>query len=204
MIRRLGDAHPFGGDHPRGRKVAELGERPREMAAGAHRRQADLPHVLLLVRGIDQRHGARQERLRLRIVAERAVDLARAHVADEQQVDRADAFAEDERALARFQREIGMADVAVVVAEERVDLRLPPFVAQLVGEPLRGLQDFQQPLMLAERNERIAQVAVEVERGFERALGRRKALQHVQRTLVIAETASMPPSCAVMRPASRR
>ena len=141
------------------------------MAARAHRGQADLAEVLVLVRGIDQRHRARQERLRLRIVAERAVDLAHAHVADDQQVDRADALAEDERPLARLQREIGMADVAVVVAEEREDLRLPPLVAQLVGEPLRVLQHVEQPLMRAERDERIAQVAVEVERGFERALG---------------------------------
>jgi hypothetical protein len=71
MIRRVGHAHRLGGDHPCAGKVSELGERPREVAPRAHRRQADLPCVIELAIRLDQQHGAHQVRARLLIIAER-------------------------------------------------------------------------------------------------------------------------------------
>ncbi len=80
-----------------------------------------------------------------------------------------------------------MPDVAVVVAEERIDLREPPLVAELLGERFRGLQHLEQARVLAERHERVAQVAVQVERRFERVRGRRKVVEHVERALEIGD-----------------
>ena len=104
--RCFGHPQCLRGDPARCFELAELGECPGEMAAGANRRQTHLAEVLLLGLRADQLDNAPQVIAGTRIVAESAMNLSQGYIACDTGSEVTETLAQCQYALASLERKI--------------------------------------------------------------------------------------------------
>jgi hypothetical protein len=179
----LGDPKSFLGPGRGVHELPQLGERPGQIRPRHHRGQRRHPEPLTAQSALQGRETLREEVDRAPIGAQDVVDPAQARARLNTEGHVIEALGEVEAALAEFNGAPMVSQMPDLGPRIRRDPRSTMATIQRRGEGVRSSKIVEDPLELAERVERVAQVKAEIHSLLEHTPALREVLQRDQRLL---------------------
>jgi len=183
VIRRLRDPDPFVSSGGAFGERSQLSQGPAQVSTGEHGGQAGHAKALSDQIACEGRHSPPEAVYRPTVVSPIMVDGADIVIRYDLKADIPEGCGESERTLPGLDGMVKVAPTPEVFGHIDGDLPQPPSIVQDLSEGLRLTQADEDPPVLSERHERIAQVEVQIDGLLARVTRFWKMLQGPQRLL---------------------
>ncbi len=183
VIRRLRDPDPFVSSGGALGERSQLSQGPAQASTGEHGGQAGHAEALSDQIACEGRHSPPEAVYRPTVVPPIMVDGAESVIRHDLKADIPEGCGESERTLPGLDGMVKVAPPPEVFGHIDGDLPQPPSIVQDLGEGLRLTQAAEDPPVLSERHERIAQVEAQIDGLLARGACLRQMRQGTERLL---------------------